>query len=33
MDYLPALPVKIPGELPMLPVDARAAEIRAIKLG
>jgi len=31
MDYLRALPVTKKGELPMIPVDARAAEIRAIK--
>jgi 5'-nucleotidase len=33
MDYLRALPVKSPGQLPMIPVDARAAEVRAIKAG
>jgi 5'-nucleotidase len=27
------LPVKNPGELPMIPVDERAAEVRAIKVG
>ena len=32
MDYLRALPVK-PGELPTIPVDDRAAEIRAINEG
>jgi 5'-nucleotidase len=33
MDYLRNLPVKSPGELPTIPVDERAAEIRAIKAG
>jgi len=33
MDHLRSLPVKNPGELPMIPVDERAAEVRAIKLG
>ena len=33
MDHLRALPVKGPGELPMIPVDERAAEVRAIKAG
>ena len=33
MDYLRALPVKTAGELPTIPVDARAAEVRAIKVG
>jgi 5'-nucleotidase len=33
MDHLRSLPVKTPGELPMIPVDKRAAEVRAIKLG
>jgi 5'-nucleotidase/UDP-sugar diphosphatase len=33
MDHLRALPVKSPGELPMIPVDERAAEVRAIKTG
>ena len=33
MDYLRSLPVKSKGELPTIPVDARAAEVRAIKLG
>jgi hypothetical protein len=32
MDHLRSLPVKRPGELPMIPVDERAAEIRAIKV-
>jgi 5'-nucleotidase len=31
MDYLRDLPVKTKGELPMIPVDARAAEVRAIR--
>jgi len=31
MDHLRNLPVKSPGELPMIPVDERAAEVRAIK--
>ncbi len=33
MDYLRALPVKTAGELPIIPVDERAAEVRAIKAG
>jgi 5'-nucleotidase/UDP-sugar diphosphatase len=33
MDHLRALPVKTPGELPVIPVDERAAEVRAIKVG
>ena len=33
MDHLRALPVITTGELPMIPVDARAAEVRAIKVG
>lgn len=33
MDYLSALPVKNKGELPVIPVDERAAEVRAIKEG
>jgi len=33
MDHLRALPVKNPGELPMIPVDDRAAEVRAIRTG
>jgi 5'-nucleotidase / UDP-sugar diphosphatase len=33
MDHLRALPVKNAGELPMIPVDERAAEVRAIKAG
>jgi 5'-nucleotidase len=31
MDHLRSLPVKTKGELPMIPVDERAAEVRAIK--
>jgi 5'-nucleotidase len=31
MDYLRSLPVKSKGELPVIPVDERAAEVRAIK--
>ena len=33
MDHLRGLPVKNTGELPMIPVDERAAEVRAIKAG
>ncbi len=33
MDYLRSLPVTKKGELPMIPVDERAAEVRAIKVG
>jgi 5'-nucleotidase / UDP-sugar diphosphatase len=33
MDYLRGLPVKNQGELPTIPVDERAAEVRAIKEG
>ena len=33
MDQLRALPVKTAGELPVIPVDDRAAEVRAIKTG
>jgi len=33
MDYLRDLPVKSKGELPTIPVDERAAEVRAIKVG
>jgi len=33
MDHLRALPVQSPGQLPVIPVDERASEIRAIKLG
>jgi 5'-nucleotidase / UDP-sugar diphosphatase len=32
MDHLRSLPAKHPGELPVIPVDERAAEVRAIKL-
>jgi 5'-nucleotidase len=32
MDYLRDLPVKRKGELPVIPVDERAAEVRAIKV-
>jgi 5'-nucleotidase/UDP-sugar diphosphatase len=31
MDYLRALPAARPGQLPVVPVDERAAEVRAIK--
>jgi 5'-nucleotidase len=33
MDHLRRLPVKNSGELPVIPVDERAAEVRAIKVG
>jgi len=33
MDHLRSLPVKNKGELPVIPVDDRAAEVRAIKVG
>jgi len=33
MDYLRSLPVTKPGELPVIPVDERATEVRAIKVG
>jgi 5'-nucleotidase len=33
MDHLRRLPVKSKGELPTVPVDERAAEVRAIKVG
>jgi 5'-nucleotidase len=33
MDHLRRLPVKNKGELPTIPVDERAAEVRAIKEG
>jgi len=33
MDHLRSLPVKSKGELPVIPVDERAAEVRAIKEG
>jgi 5'-nucleotidase len=31
MDHLRSLPVKTPGKLPVIPVDDRAKEVRAIK--
>jgi 5'-nucleotidase/UDP-sugar diphosphatase len=33
MDYIRSLPVKTDGGLPMIPVDERASEVRAIKVG
>jgi 5'-nucleotidase len=33
MDHLRRLPVKRKGEIPVIPVDERAAEVRAIKVG
>jgi 5'-nucleotidase len=33
MDYLRSLPAAKPGELPIIPVDERATEVRAIKVG
>ena len=33
MDHLRSLPMESPGELPVIPVDERAAEVRAIKAG
>ena len=33
MDHLRSLPVKNASELPIIPVDERAAEVRAIKAG
>jgi 5'-nucleotidase len=33
MDHLRSLPGKNTGELPVIPVDERAAEVRAIKVG
>jgi 5'-nucleotidase / UDP-sugar diphosphatase len=33
MDHLRSLPVKSPGELPVIPVDERAAEVRGIRVG
>jgi 5'-nucleotidase len=33
MDHLRRLPVKTKGELPLIPTDERAAEVRAIKAG
>ena len=32
MDHLRRLPVKTPDELPVIPVDERATEVRAIKV-
>jgi len=32
MDHLRSLPVKRAGELPTIPVDDRATEVRAIKV-
>jgi 5'-nucleotidase len=33
MDHLRDLPVKSPGDLPVIPVDERPAEVRAIERG
>jgi 5'-nucleotidase/UDP-sugar diphosphatase len=33
MDHIRSLPVTVKGELPVIPVDGRAAEVRAIKMG
>jgi 5'-nucleotidase len=33
MDHLRRLPAMGAGQLPVIPMDARAAEVRAIKLG
>jgi 5'-nucleotidase / UDP-sugar diphosphatase len=33
MDHLRSLPVKNQGELPVIPIDERAAEVRAIRAG
>jgi len=33
MDHLRSLPVANAGELPIIPVDERAAEVRGIKMG
>ena len=33
MDYIRSLPVKTNGGLPMIPVDERASEVRAITVG
>ena len=33
MDHIRSLPATTPGELPVIPVDERAAEVRAIKVG
>jgi len=32
MDHVRSLPIKTRGELPVIPVDARAAEVRAISV-
>jgi len=32
MDHLRALPVVVPGKLPVIPVDERAAEVRSIAI-
>ena len=33
MDHIRSLPVTVKGELPVIPVDGHAAEVRAIKMG
>jgi 5'-nucleotidase len=33
MDHFRSLPVKTGGQLPVIPVDERAAEVRAVKAG
>jgi 5'-nucleotidase len=33
MDHIRGLPVKSQGELPVIPVDGRASEVRAIRAG
>jgi len=33
MDHIRSLPVKSQGELPVIPVDGRASEVRAIRAG
>ena len=33
MDHLRKLPIKSKGKLPTIPVDERAVEVRAIKVG
>jgi 5'-nucleotidase len=33
MDYISSLPVQTKGGLPIIPVDERASEVRAIKVG
>jgi 5'-nucleotidase len=33
MDHLRSLPIRGKEKLPMIPVDERAAEVRAIKVG